>query len=102
MNYTDEQLKRIFPKLFPDKFRFEKETKSLRKIGDDCSKNNVRDSELLYFCYLIEKNLSNIEREIYIGEIDFNYMEEYEWGYMHLSWQQKIVALAYVKKLSIK
>jgi len=90
MNYTDDQLKKALTKMLPD---------CIHENGDlyfyDAGLGGhyqVRDTELLHLCWLLEKDLTSSEIED---------ESEIEWLACHASWQNRVIALAKVKGIEI-
>ena len=92
MTYTDEQLKQALAKMLPDQISF-------RQFKDDNAEfgylywkdknqhpiqSEVRDTELLHLCWLVEKELP--------PSSECDYFD---------TWQQRVVALAKVKGIEI-
>jgi hypothetical protein len=107
MNYTDDQLKQALAKMLPDHISF-------RQFKDDNAEfgylywkdknqhplqSEVRNTELLHLCHLVEETLNEIESAEYaelLRPIAGNY--KLLW---HATWQQRVVMLAKVKGIEI-
>jgi len=109
MNYTDNQLKAALAKMLPDVISYLEVTAyesgkivCLLQWGakwNDEIDFMVRDTELLHLCWLAEKTLSPIQTELYekIFRLKFLYL----YVAIHVSWQQRVIALAKVKGIEI-
>ena len=100
MNYTDEQLKQALAKMLPKQIRFRQFTDDSAEYGDLYWKNKnqhplqseVRDTELLHLCWLVEENLDSKHNLKYYNLIELD---------PHASWQQRVAALAEAKGIEI-
>jgi hypothetical protein len=108
MTYTDTQLKQALAKMLPDQISF-------RQFKDDNAEfgylywkdknqhplqSEVRDTELLNLCWMVEETLNEIESAEY-AELLRPITENYKLLY-HATWQQRVIALAKVKGIEIK
>lgn len=100
MSYTDEQLKWALAKMLPQKI-------NCRAVKDDSKlycflywknknqhplQSEVRDTELLHLCWLMEKKLSPLERRDCCEILE---------SLIFPTWQQHVTALAKVKEIEI-
>jgi hypothetical protein len=105
MNYTDEQLKQALAKMLPETVCYEQESlywqyEEIRYDRPVMNRGNrILDTELLHLCWLAEKTLSPIQTELYekIFRLKFLYL----YVAIHVSWQQRVEALAKVKGIEI-
>lgn len=105
--YSDFQLKLAFPKLYP---YIHSDTVNLYWNGEsDLDVRRVLDSELLHICQLIENSL-NMDESYELGELyrivgeRGGHFTPNGWGCFelaNLTWQQKLVCLAKIKKISL-
>jgi len=90
---THKQLKKALAKMLPKKITWEEFTS---KDGTYyyylVHKHNllVLDSELLHLCWLVEKELNDVEANWYSKLVNY-----------HSNWQERITALAKVKGIEI-
>jgi len=101
MNYTDNQLKAALAKMLPDTLRlvpYEREDNLILCWNLDVFSGPVRNTELLHLCWVVEENLCffKFEDSEFLLPIAANYKKLY-----HASWQQRVAALAKVKKIEI-
>lgn len=100
MNYTDTQLKQALAKMLPEQIVFREFIHIWGEYGFLYWKNKnqhplqseVRDTELLHLCWMVEENLDN--------KLNLNYYNLIEID-PHASWQQRVKALAEVKGIEI-
>jgi len=108
MTYIDTQLKQALSKMLPDQISF-------RQFKDDNAEfgylywkgknqhplqSEVRDTELLHLCWMVEETLNEIKSAEY-AELLRPIAENYKLLY-HATWQERVVALAKVKGIEIK
>jgi hypothetical protein len=95
MNYTDEQLKAALAKMLPDKINFGHNSKALFWSTG----KTVLDTELLHLCHLVEDDFNSKQQDDYGKEL----YKLIPYGKMLFSatWQQRVTALAKVKKFQI-
>lgn len=93
MNYTDNQLKQAFPKMLSkcvyDNVNLYIYDVDFAGLGGH---RQVRDTELLHLCWLVEETLDSKHNLKYYNQIEID---------PHASWQQRVVALAKVKGIEI-
>ena len=107
MTYTEKQLKQALAKMLPDHISF-------RQFKDDNAEfgylywkdknqhplqSEVRDTELLHLCWLVEETLTEYKSADY-AELLRPVAEHYKLLY-HATWQQRVVVLAKVKGIEI-
>ena len=100
MNYTDTQLKQALQKMLPecvydngDLYIFDADFAGLG------GHRQVRDTELLHLCWLVEETLTASEVTIYTDALE--YAETRWWSPFNASWQQRVESLAEVKGIEI-
>lgn len=110
-NYTDTQLKQALTKLLPE---------LLENYYQDIPfdnfllswirrKREVYDTELLHLCWLVEQTLTEKEDVWFLQKLSQKRYEQGEGGTIgtlidrsvHATWQQRVIALAKVKKIEI-
>jgi len=107
MTYTDEQLKQALAKMLPDQIIFRQFKDYNAEFGylywkdknQHPLQSEVRDTELLDLCWMVEETLNEIKFAEYaelLRPIAGNYKLLY-----HASWKQRVVVLAKVKKIEI-
>jgi hypothetical protein len=106
MNYTDNQLKAALAKMLPDKLKlvpYGREDNLILSWILQKSSEPVRNTELLYLCWLVEEPLNStaLLRYDYIGCLSVDIDGDWEYGFTHASWQQRVIALAKVKGIEI-
>ena len=107
MTYTEKQLKQALAKMLPDQISF-------RQFKDDNAEfgylywkdknqhpiqSEVRDTELLHLCWLVEETLTEYKSADY-AELLRPIAENYKLLY-HATWRQRVVMLAKVKGIEI-
>jgi hypothetical protein len=109
---TDLQLKRVLVKMLPELIIIGDRSACLYYREKDDYGIPVLDSELLDLCRLAEATLTpqeafayvnvlvHIAREIPKGETRLGLLNHFV--VVHASWQQKVTALAQIKKIKIK
>ena len=112
MNYTDIQLKLALEKMLPEKIVFRQFTEdfgynsSLYWKNKNQFEHEVLDTELLHLCWLVETALTPKEQDNYI-ELLAPFCKEYSsnteegWLLVHHTWQQRVIALAKVKRIEL-
>lgn len=102
MSYIDDKLKKTLAKMLPQCI-FENDElyifdgSGFSGLGGH---RQVRETELLHLCWLVEKTLNEMESADYaelLRPIAANYKLLY-----HASWQQRVVALAKAKGVELK
>jgi hypothetical protein len=103
---TDKQLQLALAKMLPEKLHWNKShNKGMwnRPYGDG---EEIKETEWLHVCWLIEKSLPLDKRDEYhwrLGELtEKDRMAPRYWTNLNASWQQRAVALAKVKGIEIK
>jgi len=104
MNYTDNQLKVALAKMLPEQVKFRQFTDDIVEYGDLYWKNKnqhplqseVRDTELMHLCNLVEISLSWPQFSSYRKELSKFLMRTES-----ASWQQRVEALAIVKRIDV-
>tara|TARA_R110000868_G_scaffold111297_1_gene300760 strand:+ start:47 stop:370 length:324 start_codon:yes stop_codon:yes gene_type:complete len=107
MNYTDDQLQKALAKMLPEQIRFIAFTDDSDEYGflywkdknQHPLQSEVRDTELLHLCWMVEETLNEINSADYaelLRPISANYKLLY-----HASWQQRVESLAEVKGIKI-
>lgn len=103
---TDQQLKALFPKLLPGKYRIVEGI--LLRIIDDWNLIKVKDTELLSLCREIEEMFTDSEKKEYgrrLWMIIIKYLApsvifvnlDHCYNVAHASWEARILAAAEVK-----
>jgi len=105
MNYTEEQLKAALAKMLPDILTII--TKSIWWSNNTPEHpyptlKPVLDTELLHLCWMVEETLTLDEW----NEFKNTFENILSWcifpiNFMHSTWQQRVIALAVVKKIEI-
>lgn len=98
MNYTHEQLKKALAKMLPEQIKFRDFTDDFGKYGSLYWKDKnqhplqseVRDTELLHLCVMVEDRLEPLSEEYYFERMSKRF-----------NWQQRVIALAKVKGIEI-
>jgi len=102
MTYTDEQLKAALSKMLPDKIKCkecineEDGTSYCYLVWNhpQCANHGhnlvVLDTEFLHLCWLVEKELNDVEANWYSKRVNY-----------HSNWQERITALAKVKGVEV-
>ena len=107
MTNTDTQLKQALAKMLPEKLRYYASILTWR--CKDLTNNTehylpVNDTELLHLCWLVEKNLTELEMfgsGTKQGYHDYVLDEVKEQSCIHATWQQRTIALAKVKGVEV-
>lgn len=106
MNYTDEQLKRALAKVTPELAVFVCGDLMWLHYTKEFSARKILDSELLHLCWLVEQEFDGI-RLAYDYSVELRFVIEPNHGfvgdyrYINATWQQKVIALAAIKKVEI-
>ena len=101
MDYTDTQLKQALAKMLPKKLRFLNNV--LWHKGGDRPDQPVLDTELLQLCWLVEETfksgtVEDARQGLLYGKALFD--ADADWC-IHATWQQRVIALAKVKGITI-
>ena len=108
MNYTDDQLKKALAKMLPEQI-FLRETQN-EALDYYCyllwrGKSNphdmeVRDTEIVHLCWLVEDKLTEKEYYFY-ADVICDLSLAIVTKFLAMPWQQRVVALAKVKGIDI-
>jgi len=104
MNYTDDQLKAALAKMLPDVVEWKHQDLFWRYIfNEGISNTEVLDTELLHFCWLVERDLNPEQKLDYIEMLGRGEDEESFYPTIALSsdWRWRVDALAKVKSIDI-
>ena len=112
MNYTDDQLKKALTKMLPEQI-FLRETQN-EALDYYCyllwrGKSNphdmeVRDTEMLHLCWLVEDKLTEKEYYFYadvVCDLSLEIVKKRRWFWLAMTWQQRVEGLAKVKGIDI-
>ena len=110
MNYTNKQLIQALAKMLPEQI-FLRETHEgdcyllWRGKYSNPHDMEVRETELLHLCWLVEDNLTKKEYGAYSDATYDLHLEivskTKKWIWLSMPWQQRVVALAKVKGIEI-
>ncbi len=114
MNYTNEQLKQALAKMLPNILHWRTALDTTQGMYELCWTNtnnsdhpddwfDVRDTELLHLCWMVEDTLTKRECQDYTQGMRWEETPntppyDYVW---HATWQQRVIALAKVKGVDI-
>ena len=123
MSYTDTQLKQALAKMLPEKLGTYCCIEDCNQAGEEVPwrhkhssgelGDNIKDTELLHLCWLVEETLDYVTKVAYmkacyqqpefgqVSEADGtpDWIEVYQ--YTHATWRQRTIALCKVKGVEI-
>ena len=109
MNYTNKQLIQALAKMLPEQI-FLRETHEgdcyllWRGKYSNPHDMEVRDTELLHLCWLLEENLTEKEYYFYadvVLDLSLEIVTKRRWFWLAMPWRERVVALAKVKGIEI-
>lgn len=100
MNYTDEQLKRALARMLSEQLVWHGNRKALVWRAST-NGIDVRDTELLHLCWIVEQSISYSEKIDYLSSFNCGPHFGPAIHYMISEWQQRVIALAKVKGVEL-